>query len=552
VTFDGTETLVATASEDGTARAWTVSTCRPLGPTLGTVDRDPLNTVAFSPDGSRLVTGDASGRARVWRIHDGRLLATLAGHAGGVVAVAPFRLSEGLIVVTAGADGVGRLWGPESGQTRLLVGHTDKLTAVAVSRDDRLVATASADGTARVWTRAGEEVAVLRGHKGLVRSVVFDRSGNRLVTASEDGTVRVWQLPPRQLLLSASPQTHALRAVASNTTVAVTGDESGAVRLWDAHTGDALATLAHFPSAVVRLAFSGDGTRLLAASDEGAARLWKLRNREATPVATLQGPRDTLLDAALSSNGRLAVTAGTGMAQLWSIDRRGRASAPKPLPDNAGLVGTVAIGSPSNPLIATGDDGGFVRIWNRKTLRASTLEHFKSRIVRVGFSGSGRRLFAVSADGAAGEWDVESHKLIGVTRDVGDNVDAAAFSRDGKLAVALRSNPTVRIVRLDDGAEVATLVGDGRAVVDIDFSPDSSRVVTASRDGTARVGLAAGGEQQGLSFATRRSLTGVRFSPDGGAILAASEDGAAYLFPCWLCGSIDDLITLARSRGKDG
>ena len=86
-----------------------------------------MESVRFSPDGSRLVTADWDGSARV----------------------------------SDAATGT---------QLKILGGHSDKLDYAAYSPDGRKIVTASYDKTARVWDVAtGAPVTVLSGHTARVR-----------------------------------------------------------------------------------------------------------------------------------------------------------------------------------------------------------------------------------------------------------------------------------------------------------------------------------------------------------------------------------------------
>jgi eukaryotic-like serine/threonine-protein kinase len=78
--------------------------------------------------------------------------------------------------------------------------------------------------------------------------------------------------------------------------------------------------------------------------------------------------------------------------------------------------------------------------------------------------------------------------------------------------------------------DLKTLRGHLGPVVDVSFSPDGERVLTASLDGTARVWDAAQGTQLLRLKAHRRGVSSAAWSPDGLRIVTASEDETAAIW----------------------
>ena len=93
-------------------------------------------SVTISPDGKLVAAGSKDRTARVWRLDDGTLQATMIGH-GGYVNVVKFT-SDGQRLVTASVDGTNRVWDANSGkQLQVLHGHTGNVTAMDVTNDDQ-------------------------------------------------------------------------------------------------------------------------------------------------------------------------------------------------------------------------------------------------------------------------------------------------------------------------------------------------------------------------------------------------------------------------------
>lgn len=188
--------ILATASNDHTARLWNADNGRPMGEPLR--HRAPVNAVALSADGQRVVTASDDFSARIWRVADGQPLGPALEHGAPVRAVA-FDAGGGR-VATGSWDHNARVWDAATGAP---VGqpmqHEDGVFAVAFARDGRL-ATGSRDGSARIWDAdTGRPLGKRLGAGREVYTVAFDPADHELLTASIDGRVQLWPLAERPL-----------------------------------------------------------------------------------------------------------------------------------------------------------------------------------------------------------------------------------------------------------------------------------------------------------------------------------------------------------------
>jgi len=238
---------------------------------------DWVMAVAFSPDGSRVLTGSLDNTARLWDAATGKAVATLAGHTGPVRAVA--FSPDGTRVLTGSDDKTARLWDAASGEAVTLAGHRAFVTAVAFSPDGTRVLTGSGDNTAVLWDVAtGKAVATLAAHTKGVTAVAFSPDGRRVLTGSGDATARLWKAATGQAVATLAGHTASVMAVAFSPdgTRVLTGSADATARLWDAATGKVVATLAGHTDVVWAVAFSPDGTRVLTGSKDNTARLWSV------------------------------------------------------------------------------------------------------------------------------------------------------------------------------------------------------------------------------------------------------------------------------------
>jgi WD40 repeat protein len=145
VAFSPTEGLVASAAWDGAVRLWKVGGPKSPVATLR-VDRNHLSSVAFSPDGTRVAAGEWSGSVWIWDVHTHHLVATLPGRQ------LPWSIGfsrDGRFLVTAGDDGVARVFASESGRpVAELSSGLDHLEAAAFDPVRWSVAVAGEDGKA--------------------------------------------------------------------------------------------------------------------------------------------------------------------------------------------------------------------------------------------------------------------------------------------------------------------------------------------------------------------------------------------------------------------
>jgi Tol biopolymer transport system component len=228
---------------------------------------DAVNSAAFSPDGTRIVTASGDGTARLWDAATAKEIAVLRGHDESVhsAAFSP----GGTRIVTASSDNTARIWDAASAkEVAVLRGHETIVYSAAFSPDGRRIVTASGDKTARLWDAAtAKQIAVLRGHDDFVASAAFSPDGRRIVTASGDKTARIW----------------------------------------DAATAKEIATLRGHDGYVTSAAFSPDGTRIVTASLDETARIWDAAT--AKEIAVLRGHDDTVTSAAFSPDGTRIITA---------------------------------------------------------------------------------------------------------------------------------------------------------------------------------------------------------------------------------------------------
>ncbi len=282
-----------------------------------------INSVAFSPDGKRLASGNSDKTVKVWDAATGREIRTLRGHAADVngVTFSP----DGKRLASASHDETVKVWDAGTGrEMRTITAHRRWVSVVAFSPDGKRLASAGrVDGTAKVWDAGtGQEIRTLKGHTQEVTCVAFSPDGQRLASASFDNTVKVWDAGTWQEIRTLKGHTNHVWYVAfspdGRLLASVGGDyqKIGEVKVWDLSTGRALHQPRGHTDRVAGVTFSPDGRRLATASDDRTIKLWDTATGE--EVFTLRGHSSGVLFVAFSPDGQRIVSGSVdGTANVW-------------------------------------------------------------------------------------------------------------------------------------------------------------------------------------------------------------------------------------------
>jgi WD40 repeat protein len=291
--------------------------------------QDFVEAIAFSPDGERIVAGSADGTLRLWSATNRPPLSAVFETAQRDIYTVAYSPRGGKSIVSGSEDNDLRLWDAVSGVavTAPLRGHRLTVNAAAFSPDGRMIASGGADGTVRRWNAVdGQPIgAPLAGHEGPVQGVAFSRDGLRLVSAGHDGTLRFWN-PSTGAAVGAplAVPGGAVYAVAFSPGGArlVSAGEDGTLRFWDAVSGAALGTPLQGPSGPIHsIAISPDGSHIVAGGTQGALWLWHAMGRAAYSGRPLRGIQSDISSVAFTPDGlRFASGSADGTLQFWETN----------------------------------------------------------------------------------------------------------------------------------------------------------------------------------------------------------------------------------------
>jgi WD40 repeat protein len=170
VAFSPDGKRIISGGEDGTLKLWEAGNLQHI--LTFKEHEDYVQSVAFNPDGKYIVSGSHDGTLKLWEAESGCLIRTFEGYEGGFVKVGNEKFSKGGV------------------------------NSVAFSPDGNYIVSGSGNNWSRsydknlkLWeTASGRLIRTFEGHERGVNSVVFNPDGKYIVSGSCDGTLKLWGL----------------------------------------------------------------------------------------------------------------------------------------------------------------------------------------------------------------------------------------------------------------------------------------------------------------------------------------------------------------------
>jgi WD40 repeat protein len=505
---DGVHLVLGGRATEPTLKLWDVASGRLIRTYEGHSGR--VNSVVFSSDGSRLISGSDDGTARLWDAATGRVIRTLQrGREGQGDAYRPkvtsVALSPDGTRILAGTDETIGLWDAESGAlVRNIQGHTGTIQSVAFSPDGTLLLSGAKDKTIRIWDAAtGQLLNTIEAHPSGVNMVAFSPDS----TASILQTFAVWDRASGQRIKTSGGNLSKVGVFDSGAVNSVAASPAGLrvlsvgytkPRLWDIASGALLGTLVGGPRHAV--AFSPDGSQVVWDGEE--LQMWELGSGR---VVRWFGQRHISYRSVAFSRDGTRVLSGSGsppLLQLWDVPSG------QMLRSFKGHGGTNVFSvafSPDGTRLLSGADDGTVRLWDAgsgEQIRTIKSAPGRFPLVTAVFSPDGARI--LTAVGKVIEmWDAASGRLIRAFEEDPGAIRAIAVSPDGMRVLSCGPDMKVKLWDAETGKLIRTMEGHSGLIQSVTFSSDGTRAISGSTDTTVRVWNPATGELLAILVAAR-------------------------------------------------
>jgi WD40 repeat protein len=451
----------------------------------------------------------------------------LIGHTREIRALAV--AADGSWLASADYGGEVRIWDLATGTARhTLTGHTNTVTALVVAPDGSWLASADYGGKVRIWDPAtGITRRVLTGHTTTVRALAVAPDGLWLATASDGGEVRIWDPATgitRRVLTGHTTTVRALAVAPDGSWLAVAGGQpvtAGEVRIWNPATGITRHTLTGHTGGVVALVIAPDGSWLASADYGGEVRIW-----DTTTGITRRTSHTSGVEAlAVSPDGSWLASAGYGEVRIWDTTT---GTARHILTGHTNTMTALVVAPDGSWLASAG--GREVRIWDTVTGAARhILTGHTRRVSALVVVPDGSWLVSADYDGKVRIWDLATgttrHTPTSHTREIW-----ALMVAPDESWLASASGGEVRIWDLATGTTRHTLTGHTHDLQALVVAPDGSWLASTSWGRKVRIwDLATGAVRHTLTGHTRE-VKALVAAPDGSWLVSADYGGEVRIW----------------------
>jgi WD40 repeat protein len=300
---DGKSCVVG--SGDGSAYVWETGTGRAIG--TGISHQGPVTVVAFGSNPSILLTASEDKTARLWSIASGQS----APVPDQAIQFGSYDQSRTRLVKVT-PDGEAVLQDAATGKTIGQSIHHDgdspferQVICAALSPDGHMILTGGRDQTARLWDAGGKPLFAPFKIGASVNAVGFAPDGRTIATGGDDRLVRVWDVATGNPIGSPLSNRGPVSALAFSpdgrhllTAATYTQDRvlHGQGRLWDIASGASIGQPMRHAGRINAVAFSIDGNVAVTVSDDRTAQFWEAATaRPIGPALSHPGPVTALL-----------------------------------------------------------------------------------------------------------------------------------------------------------------------------------------------------------------------------------------------------------------
>ncbi len=448
------------------------------------IEGDEAISIAFSPDGNKIITGMIFSDALIWDLN-GKILHRLQGHSKRISSVC-FSPNGGTIM-TASHDRTIRFWDTAGYEIKKIERFDERVLSARYSPNGKFILCSSADFKVLLLDTLGTVQLQFKGHTWNYVSAIFSPTLHSIITA--DTAVRIWELTgvPINSVVEKNGSILDIDISPDNQKIITNSFPSETLAIRNTQ-GEVINSLNPMIGNIISCSFSPDGNTILVTSDT----VIKLVTTEGNTILTFKG------------------NFGNYMRKK------------------------IVMFAPNNDFLYFCSVDSFVNIYRFKDSSITKINTNIKNIMYFQITTDGKYFLCASHTDAA-LFDVKGHLISNFDKGnfLSGSIGPIAISNDNK-SIAISDNNKIKIFQFD-GRFIRELPGnEGFLINRLSFSPNNKFLLSSSNEGTIKLWDIDGYLLNETKFLYDTSgVSSAVFSRDGKKIIAGTFWGIKSILKIW-------------------
>jgi WD40 repeat protein len=186
-------------------------------------------------------------------------------------------LEKSYCIVSGCQDYCIRIWNEKSKLIKTLVGHTDYISCICCSFDNKYIASSGKDQTIIIWDAVtGDLIKTIDAHHMDVCCICYSHDGQRIASGSADCDIKIWDADTYDLVHTFVGKKSSVMSLcySLDSTRLVSGDQDGHIKIWNMITHEIILDLVCHGGPVTTICYSPDDRYIISGSGDRTIKIW--------------------------------------------------------------------------------------------------------------------------------------------------------------------------------------------------------------------------------------------------------------------------------------